>query len=143
MWSTGNHWSCRNVHLIYFQKDRCASALISLESIMPVSCYNASLSYPLDILACQGRYQEKSKPPFIPGLEMSGEVVECNECQRLHVGDRVFCIFSGNGAFSEECVVNEHSCFLVPKVYLFESDAYRSLCLPPVRSFTRHLLSGY
>ena len=70
----------------------------------------------LDILACQGKYQEKSKPPFIPGLEVSGEIVECCGCSHLKVGDRVFCIFTANGAFSEECVVKESQCFVVPPV---------------------------
>ena len=72
--------------------------------------------YCIDILSCQGKYQEKSKPPFIPGLEVSGEISEVNECNHLKVGDKVFCIFTGNGAFSEECIVKESQCFLVPAV---------------------------
>ena len=84
-------------------------ALITL-----VSCIFAIFS--ADLLACQGKYQEKSKPPFVPGLEVSGEIVECCECTHRHVGDRVYCIFSANGAYAEECVVDESRCFLVPKV---------------------------
>lgn len=79
-----------------------------------VSTISAILS--LDLLACQGKYQEKSKPPFSPGLEVSGEIVECNGCSSRQVGDRVYCIFSANGAFAEECVVDESRCFLVPQV---------------------------
>lgn len=70
-----------------------------------------------DLLACQGKYQERSKPPFSPGLEVSGEIVECCDCKRHRVGDRVYCIFSANGAFSEECITDESHCFLVPDVY--------------------------
>lgn len=43
--------------------------------------------------------------------------MECNECSSRRVGDRVYCIFSANGAFAEECVVDESRCFLVPKVH--------------------------
>ncbi|KAK8833334.1 hypothetical protein WA577_007865 [Blastocystis sp. JDR] len=74
----------------------------------------AGINY-ADILACKGKYQERSKPPFTPGLEVSGVVSECCECQSLSKGDRVFCIFSANGGFSEECVVDESRCFTVPK----------------------------
>ena len=44
-------------------------------------------------------------------------VSECCECQSLSKGDRVFCIFSANGGFSEECVVDESRCFTVPNVH--------------------------
>ncbi|CBK20071.2 uncharacterized protein [Blastocystis hominis] len=74
----------------------------------------AGINY-ADLLACQGKYQEKSKPPFSPGLEVSGQIVECNGCSSRQVGDRVYCIFSANGAFAEECVVDESRCFLVPQ----------------------------
>ncbi|POI19994.1 hypothetical protein CIB84_016260, partial [Bambusicola thoracicus] len=32
-----------------------------------------------DILACQGLYQEKHAPPFTPGMEFSGTVMETGE----------------------------------------------------------------
>ena len=70
-----------------------------------------------DILSCQGKYQEKAKLPFTPGLEVSGEVIECCGCNHVRVGDHVFCIFSGEGGYSEECVTEENRCFLVPEVF--------------------------
>jgi len=33
----------------------------------------ASLNYP-DLLLCQGRYQLKLAPPFIPGMDISGHI---------------------------------------------------------------------
>lgn len=68
------------------------------------------------MLACKGKYQERSKPPFTPGLEVSGVVSECCDCKSVSKGDRVYCIFSANGGFSEECVVDESRCFVVSKV---------------------------
>ena len=62
-------------------------------------------------------YQEKAKLPFTPGLEVSGEVIECCGCNHVRVGDHVFCIFSGEGGYSEECVTEENRCFLVPEVF--------------------------
>ena len=85
------------------------------ESTTPVSIPFAE--FQIDILVCKGKYQERSKPPFTPGLEVSGVVSECCECQSLSKGDRVFCIFSANGGFSEECVVDESRCFTVPSVH--------------------------
>lgn len=43
-----------------------------------------------DILMIQGKYQEKFAPPFSPGLEVSGEVVEVGSgVQTLSVGQKV------------------------------------------------------
>lgn len=97
---------------------KCVSKHVMRALIMQVLIQISVKS--LDILACKGKYQEKSKPPFTPGLEVSGEISECCNCNRLKVGDRVFCIFTANGAFSEECVVNENQCFLVPSVRIVD-----------------------
>lgn len=43
-----------------------------------------------DLLMTQGEYQLKPTSPFIPGLEISGEVLKAEEGSRLQVGDRVF-----------------------------------------------------
>ena len=48
----------------------------------------ASLNYP-DLLMTRGDYQFKPEPPFIAGLEMSGEVVEAAPGSGFAVGDRV------------------------------------------------------
>lgn len=56
-----------------------------------------------DILQCQGKYQEKAEPPFIPGFECSGTIVEIDSNVKsngkLQVGDRVVC--TGQRAFSK------------------------------------------
>lgn len=70
----------------------------------------------VDLLACEGKYQEKSRPPFIPGLEVCGRVIE-SACCDVTVGDRVYCLFSGSGGYSEECVTEGSHCFRVPEVW--------------------------
>lgn len=59
-----------------------------------------------DSLAIAGKYQEKMEPPFTPGLELAGHVVEVGEdVPDLRVGDRVMANVSG-GAFASHCVAH-------------------------------------
>ena len=49
----------------------------------------AGLNFP-DLLMTQGKYQFRPDPPFIPGLEASGEVIEvAADVQSVKPGDRV------------------------------------------------------
>ena len=43
-----------------------------------------------DILTIKGRYQERPRPPFSPGLEVSGKIIEIgNKVFNFKVGDHV------------------------------------------------------
>lgn len=60
-----------------------------------------------DILVCQGRYQEKPPLPFIPGLEIAGEVVAAGEGARAAVGDRVLGqVGMGGGGYADLALLN-------------------------------------
>ncbi|MXO73899.1 zinc-binding dehydrogenase [Altererythrobacter aerius] len=48
----------------------------------------ASLNYP-DLLMTRGEYQFKPPVPFVPGMEMAGEVIEAGPNSRFAPGDRV------------------------------------------------------
>lgn len=48
----------------------------------------ASLNFP-DLLMTRGEYQFKPEPPFIAGMELSGEVLEADADSGFVVGDRV------------------------------------------------------
>src|SRR6266513_1073005 len=69
-----------------------------------VSVHAAAVNFP-DVLVVAGQYQIKVPPPFVPGSELSGVVVEvADDVAGIAVGDRVF----GStlvGAFAEEAVV--------------------------------------
>lgn len=39
---------------------------------------SVALNFP-DVMLCRGQYQIRLEPPFTPGVELSGEVVECGE----------------------------------------------------------------
>jgi NADPH2:quinone reductase len=73
----------------------------------------ASVNFP-DVLLVAGEYQIKVPPPFVPGSELAGVVVEtADEVSALRVGERVF----GStivGAFAEEVVLSAASLTLTP-----------------------------
>ncbi len=67
-----------------------------------------------DGLMIAGRYQDKRTPPFIPGLELSGTVIEITDgVTTCSLGDRVVAACTG-GAFAEEAVVAEHDVWRLP-----------------------------
>lgn len=60
----------------------------------------ASVNFP-DLLMCQGKYQYKPVPPFIPGMEAAGEIVALGkDVADWKVGDKV-CGGARIGAFAE------------------------------------------
>ena len=71
-----------------------------------------------DILQCKGKYQEVRNPPFVPGAECSGEVIEVGDAAASHlaVGDKVLC-FGNGGAFSSHMVASSSSCIKIPSAY--------------------------
>ncbi len=76
-----------------------------------------------DMLMTEGRYQYKADPPFTPGSEAAGEVVEVGaEVTRFKPGDRV-ATSSTTGAFAEEQVIDEAACVPLPDGLAFETAA--------------------
>ena len=64
----------------------------------------AAVNFP-DVLLVAGTYQIPVAPPFVPGSELAGEVVEvADDVTSVQVGDRVFGTLLV-GAFAEEAVV--------------------------------------
>ena len=65
----------------------------------------AGVNFP-DILMVEGKYQVKPQLPFIPGLEVTGEVMECG-AGTTHVkpGDRVLAFARSGGGFASEIVL--------------------------------------
>lgn len=64
----------------------------------------ASVNFP-DTLITRGLYQLRLDPPFVPGCEAAGEVLEVGaEVEGVEVGDRVLTL-CGSGAFATEVLV--------------------------------------
>ena len=72
----------------------------------------AAVNFP-DVLIVADEYQLHVPPPFVPGSELAGEVVEVAGAGGVEVGDRVF----GTGmvgAFAEEAVLPAGAVTRVP-----------------------------
>jgi NADPH:quinone reductase len=73
-----------------------------------------------DVLRIAGQYHVKTEPPFIPGGEAAGEIVQLGVGARgLQVGDRVLC----GGGFAEETVQPASSVMKLPDAVGFEAAA--------------------
>jgi NADPH2:quinone reductase len=79
-----------------------------------VRVHAAAVNFP-DVLLVAGRYQLDVPPPFVPGSELAGEVVEvADDVTSVRIGDRAF----GStlvGAFAEEAVVPASALARVPE----------------------------
>jgi NADPH2:quinone reductase len=75
------------------------------EGQVRVAVRAAGVNFP-DILMIQGKYQVKPSLPFIPGLEVAGEVVECAPgVTHLRPGQRVMAFARGGGGYASEIVL--------------------------------------
>jgi len=73
----------------------------------------AAVNFP-DVLLVAGTYQLRVPPPFVPGSELAGEVVEvADDVSSVAVGSHVFAS-TIVGAFAEEAVVTASSLTAVP-----------------------------
>ncbi|MDX2155564.1 MAG: NADPH:quinone oxidoreductase family protein [Hyphomicrobiaceae bacterium] len=73
-----------------------------------------------DVLRIAGQYHVKTAPPFIPGGEAAGEVVELGAgVTGVAVGDRVLC----TGGYAEEAVQTADSVIKLPETVGFEAAA--------------------
>ncbi len=67
-----------------------------------------------DILQCEGRYQVKLAPPFVPGMYAVGEVLR-SASPHFKRGDRVIgTTVDGFGAFAEEALLLADQATLIP-----------------------------
>ena len=70
-----------------------------------------------DLLMIEGRYQETPPFPLIPGMEISGEIVEIGpEVANLQTGSKVVA-FSGHGGLASETVVDAPGVFCAPTAW--------------------------
>ena len=73
----------------------------------------AGVNFP-DVLIIQNKYQFKGTPPFAPGGEVCGTIVEVGaKVTQWKVGDRVAAL-TLQGGFAEECIVVAAACVPVP-----------------------------
>ncbi|XP_069141237.1 quinone oxidoreductase-like protein 2 homolog [Argopecten irradians] len=77
-----------------------------------------------DILQCKGLYQEAASPPFVPGMEISGEVLAVGgQVKTVKINDKVFGVLKSGGGFSEHTVIPEMALKKLPNTVSFEVAA--------------------
>ena len=87
-----------------------------------IRVYACGINFP-DALMIQGLYQLKPPMPFIPGLEVAGDIIEVGEgVDQLCAGDRVMATMM-YGAFAEEVVVPATMVLPMPANMPYESGA--------------------
>ncbi|CDH47787.1 NADPH:quinone oxidoreductase family protein [Candidatus Contendibacter odensensis] len=76
-----------------------------------------------DSLITRGQYQAQPQPPFSPGFEVAGEIVEVGEgAARFNIGDRVIAL-TPQGGYAEQVAVNVNRCVAMPAVMSYEHGA--------------------
>lgn len=86
----------------------------------------AGVNFP-DVLIIKGEYQFKPSPPFSPGAEVAGDVVEVGATvQGFAVGDRVIGMTGWNG-FREEVVLGPERCLRMPAKMTYDEGAALSM----------------
>jgi NADPH:quinone reductase len=88
---------------------------------MRVGVKAAGLNFP-DLLMTYGRYQFRPDPPFVPGMEVAGVVLEISEGCAFVPGEAVMTGAKGGG-LAEEIVVSAGSVRSLPPTFSFEEGA--------------------
>lgn len=82
----------------------------------------AGLNFP-DLLMTRGGYQFRPDPPFVPGVEAAGDVIEVGRgVTRFAPGDRVIAPVR-MGAFAEQAVALEDALFHLPACFGYDEGA--------------------
>ena len=78
-----------------------------------------------DILIIKGRYQERPRPPFSPGLEVSGIISEVgSNVKKFNVGDKVMSIMKYGGYKTEVIVPQENTYFIPDGMDIMEAGGF-------------------
>ncbi len=81
----------------------------------------AAVNFP-DVLYVAGTYQVKPVPPFVPGCEVAGVVVE-SRSPELPVGTRVASTLDGSGGYATHALALPFNTYKIPEAMSFEDAA--------------------
>jgi len=85
-----------------------------------IAVHSAGVSF-ANILVIDGKHQNKWSPPFTPGTEVAGTVIECgNETSHFQAGDRVVAGVK-TGGYAQEVVATESNVFRLPDAVDFDA----------------------
>ena len=85
------------------------------DAVCRVQVEAADLNF-ADILQCQGNYQVRLEPPFTPGMNAAGTVMEAGENSQFKPGDKIVgpC-YKTSGGYAEECLIAAKGANLLPE----------------------------
>ncbi|WP_031510309.1 NADPH:quinone oxidoreductase family protein [Streptomyces megasporus] len=86
-----------------------------------IDVHAAGVTFP-DVLLTRGEYQLKPEPPFVPGSEVAGTVVDAPEGSGFRPDDRV-AAFPGFGGFAERVAADPAVVFPLPERLSFTAGA--------------------
>lgn len=99
--------------------------ILNKDSIL-IKVKSVGVNFP-DGLLVQGKYQLKPETPFIPGMEIAGEVIGLgSDVSDIKIGDRIAALSQLNG-YAEKAAVNNSSVFKIPASMSFD-DSCALLC---------------
>ncbi len=99
-----------NPDVLLYQKDK-DKKVIDKHIKISVACAGVNFA---DILTIRGKYQERPRPPFSPGLEVSGIVEELGSgVTDFKVGDKVMAIMK-YGGYQQKVIVPAENTYQVP-----------------------------
>ena len=81
----------------------------------------SAVNFP-DVLYVAGTYQIKPVPPFVPGFEIAGDVVESRE-PALPVGARVASTLDGSGGYATSAIATAMTTYAIPDAMPYEAAA--------------------
>ena len=91
-----------------------------------INVKSVGVNFP-DGLLVQGKYQLKPETPFIPGMEVAGEIITVgSSVKNFQIGDRVAALSQLSG-YAEQAVGQEKSVFKIPTKMSFD-DSCALLC---------------
>ena len=99
---------------------------IILEKSVIINVKSVGVNFP-DGLLVQGKYQLKPETPFIPGMEVAGEILKVGTgILNFKIGDKVAALSQLSG-YAEQAVVQQNSVFKIPSKMSFD-DSCALLC---------------
>ena len=99
--------SINNIHLEEMNSQKL------LKNQLRVKVLAIGLNY-VDVLMIKGTYQHKAFPPFTPGIEACGIIIE-EKCNRKDLLNKKVIINKKGGCYSEEIIVNNEDIIIIPK----------------------------
>lgn len=68
-----------------------------------------------DILICAGKYQVKVNPPFVAGVDFSGDVISVgSNVKTVAEGDRIVAMSNDGGGFGTRCKIDHRNVWKIP-----------------------------